>query len=817
MRRLWWIAALALCASHTVEAYTRITFAAFGPTRFSSSPIRYFINDQGYPGVSNGSEFDAIHEAFNTWQSVEQTSIAFEFAGTTGIGRAGRDDQNIVSFVDDQSPLSSSTIAATFTYFRVVGSSITAAEADIVFNPAFRFSTTIEPGRFDVQGVMTHEIGHLLGLDHSGMVSSVMTPFGAIGVPDQRVLSYDDIAGIREVYPLPLLRPIVGMVSGRVLSGDQPVFGAHVVIADASGTALVSTLSQRDGSYRFVDILPGSYRIYAEPLDRPVQESNIGGGSNGLYRNLNTDFETTFFGDVAGYSQAAVLSVGLGQSPQADIHVRPKSPGAPNLTTPSVAPRIPIGQERTWRSGGQDITPGATFSTSAASVMLEQPVFGGSISASAPTSASMGMVVMPDTPPGPKLFMASRNGSVSVVSGAFVVTGPAPSDIRVEPSVGPSEGGTLVTITGRQFRPGARIYFGGRRAAAQFINSGTILATAPPNTGGTSAVQVMNPDGAFASVNDGFHYILPPPQILRVEPSAGSPTTIVTLEGAHFDRNLSNVEVRFGGARARVIGASAGQLRAVVPFDASSGPVSVTVFGVTASGPEFSVVPPEASANRPPADFRFVDADPSAGGVPLRFANLDDGLASVDLPFGFVLFRDAYAAGSRLSVATNGWLSLETASSPEYHNPSLPALEVSRPNGSSGAAPASLLAPFFDDLVLKPSSTVTVLTLGDAPTRRFIVQWSDVAILDSPEGEASSSLTFQVVLFEGSYDVQFVYASLTGTGADGSNATVGMQDLARETAVQVGFNEPLLNSGLAITFSFQNGSYAVSSLRSTSQ
>src|SRR5262249_52807328 len=71
-----------------------------------------------------------------------------------------------------------------------------------------------------------------------------------------------------------------------------------------------------------------------------------------------------------------------------------------------------------------------------------------------------------------------------------------------------------------------------------------------------------------------------------------------------------------------------------------------------------------------------------------------------------------------------------------------------------------------------------------------------------------SNITFEVILFEGSNDVQFVYGDMTGPLSDGSSATVGMQDLKRTTAVLTSFNQPAVKSRTLITYSYQNGNYA---------
>jgi hypothetical protein len=56
------------------------------------------------------------------------------------------------------------------------------------------------PGAFDIQTVGLHELGHILGLQHSDVPGSVMFPSVSDNATN-RVLTPDDLAGIRALYP----------------------------------------------------------------------------------------------------------------------------------------------------------------------------------------------------------------------------------------------------------------------------------------------------------------------------------------------------------------------------------------------------------------------------------------------------------------------------------------------------------------------------------------------------------------------------------------------------------------------------------------
>src|SRR5208282_4275582 len=96
-----------------------------------------------------------------------------------------------------------------------------------------------KPAAYDLESVLTHEIGHLLGFGHSAVWSAAMFPFvPAPGtflgsrptpqVPDAP-LSDDDETAVRVLYPDPSDSTHIGSISGHVLPAnplalsDEPV------------------------------------------------------------------------------------------------------------------------------------------------------------------------------------------------------------------------------------------------------------------------------------------------------------------------------------------------------------------------------------------------------------------------------------------------------------------------------------------------------------------------------------------------------------------------------------------------------------------
>lgn len=250
--------------------------------------------------LANWSEVADIEfiEAASKEQSISEAGGSGD--GISLITVAGT-PENIAPFTGAASEMSGRTRV-----FFTRSGSIT--EADIVLNPYQQFSTDGTSGTYDLEATFMHEIGHLLGLEHSSVVGATMQPRqgknGIYSLPayTPRTLAEDDRAGARAIYGMrPETAKPRGSITGTITHHTgAPVFGANVWAEEsATGRIAASSITLSNGTFRMENLLPGTYQIKAEALDGPVSANEIAsqrGAYAGLAASSLLSFRTTEIG-----------------------------------------------------------------------------------------------------------------------------------------------------------------------------------------------------------------------------------------------------------------------------------------------------------------------------------------------------------------------------------------------------------------------------------------------------------------------------------------------------------------------------------------
>lgn len=296
--------------------------------KWARSPVRYFVSDRtGATGIGP-SEFQAvIGGAFSTWQALPTASIAFQFAGFTAARPFEDDGQAVLGF--QERPELNRVLASTSLLIDNTTGEI--LESDIFFNTAFQWSVASggEAGKFDLESVALHEIGHLAGLGHSALGETEPRPEGGrrviaaeavmfpIAYPAGNVLGRslraDDIAGISDLYPDGDYAAATGSVSGSVIKGGRGLFGAHVVAFNPATGSLVGGFSLNDqGRFSIAGLAPGPYVLRVEPLDDGDIDSFFSARAT-----VDLDFR-------AGFVDRLAIAPRGGDSGEVEIAVVPK-------------------------------------------------------------------------------------------------------------------------------------------------------------------------------------------------------------------------------------------------------------------------------------------------------------------------------------------------------------------------------------------------------------------------------------------------------------------------------------------------------------
>lgn len=551
MRRL---ACLLLALCPVASGYIRFMTATTPPVamiRADNSAIPFFVNNQIVPGVqssatgtavtvisADSNPQQALHAAVATWNAVGTANIHFlplqsttavidpnDFQMTIAIGSTASD----LSLVGGALAVTADfavSVPANISNKQLVTCSSNCAypaggiyDSDIIINPKYTFSTTGAAGTYDFQAVMTHEFGHSLGANHTGILGATMFQFQN---NVQRSISTDDLSFAESVYPLPSSPVGLGTISGTVTGSSGTVPYALLTMTNMATGAVVGGLTSPDGTYS-VQVPPGAYQLYVEPLSGVVKPANL--YFTASQAALVQSFQSTVM--------SGSVSVAANETATANISVNggTSALGVPDVGVTSVNGSVP-----------------ATFSV------------GG------PTFVASGQSV--------DLLFAGAGFDNSLSDTNFTIFGQGvsvhPGGVRVDPAGQIFGGFTILRVTldvASQQTLGLASVFVTKGSSTLSLSGALVIGPPTPTTTSQSIVSAAGFTAVAPGVSPGGLSAL---FDLPNTPNLG-PATPVSNAGydpyGFLSPNLAGVAVTFDGIPAPLFFVYGGQINLQVPFE----------------------------------------------------------------------------------------------------------------------------------------------------------------------------------------------------------------------------------------------------------
>src|SRR5512141_1849791 len=156
------LAVLAFCATTAVAA-VRLTYPVFGTPKSvywapASFPIPYEVDQRVTAASADAPAI--IERAFAAWTNIDDANIAFREIPFVAGDTAGRNGRNSITAADDLFA-NQGMLAVTTNWYDDDGK---LTEADI------QVDSNLMKSGYNAELALEHEVGHLLGLDHSAVL-----------------------------------------------------------------------------------------------------------------------------------------------------------------------------------------------------------------------------------------------------------------------------------------------------------------------------------------------------------------------------------------------------------------------------------------------------------------------------------------------------------------------------------------------------------------------------------------------------------------------------------------------------------------------
>jgi hypothetical protein len=233
-------------------------------TRADGGNLQFYLNNQVVAGATStiagttvisatSNPTAAVELSMASWNNVGAANVVFLPLQSTTVGHNSSDCLNVISIASTTADVSvlggaNGVVALTInSYLTSPGATCggtttvnagTIIDSDILLNPYMSFSTTSAANTRDVQAVLTHEFGHSLGMNHSGLLGSTMFPYTS---RYQRHLSWDEKSYAAAYYPSGTKS--LGTISGTITVGGSPVEYGLITAIDQTGGKTIGSMT----------------------------------------------------------------------------------------------------------------------------------------------------------------------------------------------------------------------------------------------------------------------------------------------------------------------------------------------------------------------------------------------------------------------------------------------------------------------------------------------------------------------------------------------------------------------------------------------
>ena len=164
----------------------------------------YNLNVSSVPSSIGGANLPTIaSKVFGDWQGAVSNKVSFSRGSNTKVDRSRYDGKNIVAW----GRTSGNSLGVTYIRYLTLSGSV--VDVDTIMNKRVSWSwsdsdTCANSNSYDAENILTHEIGHWIGLDDEygdEFVNNTMFGYGSKGEVKKNTLTTGDIAGVLAIYP----------------------------------------------------------------------------------------------------------------------------------------------------------------------------------------------------------------------------------------------------------------------------------------------------------------------------------------------------------------------------------------------------------------------------------------------------------------------------------------------------------------------------------------------------------------------------------------------------------------------------------------